>query len=333
MHIQDGYLSTQVCLATGVISAGAFGYSLHRMKDSLADRTVPMTGMMASLVFAGQMINFPIGLPVSGHLMGGVLAAAILGPYAGCVAITLVLVAQWALFSDGGLVALGANVLHMAVLGSIGGYAVMSSIRKLCGGGVRGIVAGSVAAAWLTVLAAAAAFCFEFRLSHASTDFEFANVFTLMVSLHSLIGIGEALITGFVVSLILQQRPDLIYREESAVVPSVESGSAIGTAKDIGRFLTAIMVIALAIGAFASPFASDLPDGLDSVAQKFSLPESQNRIGGWFEDYDQMPLGAWQRWSLSLSGIVGCVTVFAAALLIGRAAGIRTKPEHSTATG
>jgi cobalt/nickel transport system permease protein len=312
MHIQDGYLSTQVCIATGAISAAAFGYSLHRMQDSLADRTVPMTGMMGSLVFAGQMINFPIGLPVSGHLMGGVLAAAILGPYAGCVAITLVLVAQWALFSDGGLLALGANVLHMAVLGSIGGYAILATIRKLCGGGARGTVAGAVAAAWLSVLAAAALFCLEFRLSHASADFEFANLFTLMVSLHSLIGIGEALITGFVVSMILQQRPDLIYDEESETDAS----------RGVGRFVTAAMVIALAIGAFASPYASDLPDGLDSVAQQFSLPEAEQGTSGWFDDYDQVPLGDWQTWSLSLSGIVGCVTVFAAAMLIGRTAGL-----------
>jgi cobalt/nickel transport system permease protein len=318
MHIQDGYLSTQVCLATGAVSAGAFGYSLHRMKDSLADRTVPLTGMMASLIFAGQMINFPIGLPVSGHLMGGVLAAAILGPYAGCVALTLVLVAQWALFSDGGLVALGANVLHMAVLGSIGGYAIMTSIRKLCGGGIRGTVAGAVIAAWLCVLAAAALFCLEFRLSHASTEFDFANVFTLMVSLHSLIGIGEALITGFVLSMILQQRPDLVHYEVTE--PS--------TRPDLGRFLIAAMVVTLAIGAFASPFASSLPDGLDSVAEKFSLPESENTAGGWFDDYDQIPLGAWQSWSLSLSGIVGCITVFSAAMLIGRTARIGPKVDE-----
>ena len=312
MHIQDGYLSTQVCLATGVIAAGAFGYSLHRMKDSLADRTVPMTGMMGSLVFAGQMINFPIGLPVSGHLMGGVLAAAILGPYAGCVAITLVLVAQWALFSDGGLIALGANVLHMAVLGSIGGYAIMSTIRKLCGGGSRGTIAGSIVAAWLCVLAASAFFCLEFRLSHSAEEFEFGSIFTLMVSLHSLIGIGEALITGFVVSLILQQRPDLIYEEHATT-----------QVRSVGRFGLAMLVVVLAVGAFASPFASQLPDGLDSVAQKFRLPESDSQVSGWAADYDQMPLGKWQRWSLCLSGIVGCSTVFLAALLIGRAPGIR----------
>ena len=155
MHIPDGFLSNEVCIATSVVSLGAVAYSLHRMKDSLADRTVPLTGMMGSLIFAGQMVNFPIGLPVSGHLMGGVLAAAVLGPWAGCVAMTMVLVAQWALFSDGGLTALGANVLHMGVVGSMGGYAVLSGIRRLLGNGRRGSVTGAVVAAWLSVMAAA----------------------------------------------------------------------------------------------------------------------------------------------------------------------------------
>lgn len=106
MHIQDGVLSPVVCAATGAISLGAVSYSIHRLKQSVGDRTIPLTGMMAALVFAGQMINFPIGAPVSGHLLGGVLAATVVGPWAGCVAMTLVLFVQWALFSDGGLFAL-----------------------------------------------------------------------------------------------------------------------------------------------------------------------------------------------------------------------------------
>ncbi|NOX56391.1 MAG: energy-coupling factor ABC transporter permease, partial [Planctomycetes bacterium] len=139
MHIPDGVLSTEVCVATGVVSAGAVGYSLHRMKTALADRTIPLTGMMAALVFAGQMVNFPLGVvPVSGHLLGGVLSAAVLGPWAACVAMTMVLVVQCILFADGGLMALGANVLHMAVVGGLGGYAVYVVIRRWLGGGARG---------------------------------------------------------------------------------------------------------------------------------------------------------------------------------------------------
>ena len=329
MHIQDGYLSTGVCLATGAISLGAVGYSLHRMKDSLGERTVPLTGMMGSLIFAGQMVNFPIGLPVSGHLMGGVLAATVLGPWAGCVALTLVLVAQWALFSDGGLLALGANVLHMAVLGSIGGYAVMATVRKLSGGGLRGTVAGSVVAAWLTVLAAAAVFCLEFRLSYSAAEFEFGNIFTLMVTLHALIGVGEAIITGFVVSVIYQQRPDLL--------ETPQTSSDAGVPGAIGRFTAAGLVCALAVAAFAAPFASSLPDGLDSVSERFRITASDEAIAGVFEDYDQIPMSGWQSVSVSVAGIGGSLIVFAAAVLIGRALPVHgpavTTPAMAEASG
>ena len=316
MHIQDGTLSTPVCLAAGAASLAAVGYCLRRMNghdgSSLADRTVPLTGMMASLVFAGQMINFPIGLPISGHLMGGVLAAAVLGPWAGCVAITLVLFVQWALFSDGGLFALGANVLHMAVIGSIGGYAVMSSVRKLLGGGFRGTVSGAVVAAWLSVLAAAALFCMELRFSWASTDFEFGSVFALMVTLHAIIGIGEALITGFVVSLVFQQRPDLIYGTGS-------TGTRPAGTHEFARFVGAGLVVTLAVGAFLSPFASTLPDGLETVAEEFSLPASESPVSGLFGGYDQLPLpvSKWERVSVSVAGVGGAVAVFAIAMLLG----------------
>src|SRR3974390_2955433 len=118
MHIRDGILSPEVCAAAGLISLAAVGYSLRKLRTDLEDRAVPLTGMLAAVVFAGQMVNFPlIGLPVSGHLLGGVLAATVLGPWAGCLAITLVLVVQAVLFNDGGLVSLGANILNMAVVG------------------------------------------------------------------------------------------------------------------------------------------------------------------------------------------------------------------------
>lgn len=322
MHIQDGYLSTEVCIATGAVSLAAVAYSLRRMKGSLADRTVPLTGMMGSLIFAGQMINFPIGLPVSGHLMGGVLAGTILGPWAGCLAVTLVLVAQCALFSDGGLVALGANVLHMAVLGSIGGYAVMSAIRRFSGGGLRGTVGGAVVAAWLSVMAAAALFCLEFRLSYAGSSFDFRNIFVMMVTLHALIGIGEALITGFAVSVILRQRPDLIH---DSAHPTVST--------ETSRFLAAGLVCSLAVAAFLSPMASGLPDGLDSVAGHFSIHASDDSVAGIFSDYDGIPIPGWQKLSVSIAGIGGALIVFAAAILLGRVLPPQQQPSVVEASG
>lgn len=308
MHIPDGYLSVEVCAVTAAVSAAATGYSIHRMRDSLADRTVPLTGMMASLVFAGQMVNFPVGTGVSGHLMGGVLAATVLGPWAGAVAISLVLVTQWALFSDGGLTALGANILHMAVIGSIGGYAIMATVRKWFGQTPRGTIIGAVVAAWFSVMAAAALFCLEFRLSHHTADFNFRNLFTLMVSVHALIAIGEAIITGLVLGVIVRQRPDLLYSPLPATTHSA----------GLVRFLVAGVTLALAVGAFLAPFASSLPDGLDSVASRLSFPEAPSVVPGAFPDYSEIPLRSWQTLSVSIAGIGGTIVVFVAAVLLGR---------------
>ena len=308
MHIPDGFLSNEVCLVTAAAAAGAVGYSLSRIKGELAERTIPLTGMMGSLIFAGQMINFPIGLPVSGHLMGGVLAGVILGPWAGCIALTMVLVAQWALFSDGGLTALGANILHMAVLGSIGGYAVTAAIRRRFKCRVRGTVIGSVIAAWLSVMAAAALFCVEFRLSHDPGEFRFRNIFTLMVSFHALIGIGEALITAVVVNVVLHHRPDLVFGLRAEASQS----------RPLPQFLGAGLIVALAVAAFASPFASEFSDGLEAVAEEESVAASEDGVAGVFADYDAIPLGDWQSLSVSAAGVVGVLSIFALSLLMTR---------------
>lgn len=321
MHIPDGFLSTEVCAATTALSLGAVGYSLHKLKDSLADRTVPMTGMMAALVFAGQMVNFPL-IGTSGHLIGGVLAAAILGPWAGCLALTLVLFVQCLLFGDGGIISLGANILHMGVVGAIGGYAIYSAIRRFLGRTGSATIVAAVVASWVTVMAAAALFCLEFRLSQSAEEFEFLNAFTLMVTVHSAIGIGEALITGVIVSFVLKQRPDLLYSSET-------NGSVfIG----LRRVFAAGMIFALAIAAFLSPFASSLPDGLESVAMRTGIDElERNTIHSPLADYDISVLTeSWPILSVSLAGIVGTGSVLVIALLLGRA--FRLRPSLADAT-
>lgn len=308
MHISDGVLSGEVCVATGLLAAGAVGYSLHRLKDSLTDRTIPLTGMMASLVFAGQMVNFPIGGPVSGHLLGGVLAAVVLGPWAACVAIALVLFVQMALFNDGGWTVLGANVLNMSVVGSLGGYAVYAALRRACGGGFAGTVIGAVVAAWLSVLAGAALFCAEFRLSFRGADYDFQHVFMLMTLFHSGIGIGEAIITGSVISFVHAQRPDLLY------LPASES-PLLAT---IGRTMAAGVIAALAVAAFLAPFACGAPDGLNAVAQQDFAERVQPGAPLLLDGYKVPQLGAdWQAVSVSVAGVGGTLAVLASALLLG----------------
>jgi len=318
MHIVDGVLSPEVCAVTAAASLGAVGYSIHRLKDSLADRTIPMTGMMASLIFAGQMVNFPIGGPVSGHLLGGVLASVLLGPWAGCLALTTVLIVQHFFFADGGLLSLGANVLHMGVVGSIGGYGVYLVIRRLLGNGSRGIVVGAVIASWVSVMAAAALFCVEFRLTYRAADYDFTRIFALMVSFHSVIGVGEALITGSVIGFVLRHRSDLIYTSNSPAKWGQFSASV----------AAAGVACALAVAAFLAPFASDAPDGMNAAlpeslqagepAESASLfPLQDYRIPAPFKGWERA--AGWEKLSVSLAGILGCATVFVIALSLGHA--------------
>ena len=284
--------------------------------------------MMAALVFAGQMVNFPIGAPVSGHLLGGVLAATVVGPWAGCIAMTLVLFVQWALFSDGGLFAFGANVLHMAVIGAWGGHAVRLLVQRLVGDSRKGIVVGSVVAAWCSVMAAAALFCLEFRLSWPAGEVDFSKVFAWMVSFHSLIGVGEALITGAAISFVLNQRPELIWRMGTLarLSPNEQCEERGKSAQptivtSVTGTLVAGLVIALAIAAFLAPFASEFPDGLEAVFEKLNLTEFNltGSVSGLFEDYDKVPVAGWQTIAVSIAGIGGTLAVFGVAMLLGKA--------------
>ena len=313
MHIRDGILSPEVCLATGLISLAAVGYSLRKLRVDLEDRAVPLTGMMAAVVFAGQMVNFPlIGLPVSGHLLGGVLAAVVLGPWAGCLAITLVLLVQAVLFNDGGLMSLGANVLNMAVLGAWGGYAIYSALRKCFGNQLVSAVPAAIIAAWLSVLAAASLFCVEFGFSAGSNEFSLRGIFTLMVLYHALIGVGEALITGTILSFVLSRRPDLIPAAPSA-----------GPLSNLGRFTFAGLVCALAVASVLAPLKSDFPDGLDKVVESTGMDVlSLDRPPLVLDGYEiPLPSGIdWSTASTALAGILGTIVVFAMAVLLGKAA-------------
>ena len=313
MHIRDGILSPEVCAVTGLLSLAAVGFSLRKLRLDLEDRAVPLTGMLAAVVFAGQMVNFPlIGLPVSGHLLGGVLAAAVLGPWAGCLAIALVLIVQAVLFNDGGLLSLGANVLNMGVVGAWGGYAVYDTVRRWLGKSATSAVPAAVVAAWLSVLAAAALFCMEFGLSTGSKEFSLRGIFTMMVLYHALIGVGEALITGSILSFVLVRRPDLISAPAtSAAIPTV------------GRFVVAGMVAALAAAAFLAPMKSEFPDGLDKVAETAGFESRKvERDGLVLNDYEVPVAGifGWSTAATSLAGLLGTCVVFTMAVALGGAA-------------
>lgn len=273
MHIPDGFLDPMVLAATAALALIGIALALGRLKRQVEDRLVPLLGVTAAGIFAGQMVNFPLfGLPVSGHLLGGVLAAVVLGPWGGALSLTAVLIIQCLLFGDGGVTALGANVVNMALIGSLGGYGVYAVLRRALAG-PQGTVMAAVVASWLIVPWAGLAFAVEMS---AGGELKFAPLATLMLSYHVLIAFGEALLTGSAVAWLLRVRPELIYEGAAHDHPT----------RRWGGVAAAGLSMALAIAAFGSPFASHFSDGLEAVAEQLGFLDKQVAVAfAPFPDY------------------------------------------------
>ena len=192
MHLTDGFLNATTCAATGALAGGAIAWAVRKTRVDVGDRIVPLTGVMSACVFSAQMINFPIVGGTSGHLLGGVLAAIVLGPWGAALAMTVVLIVQCFLFYDGGVTVLGANILNMAIVAPVCGYVVYRLVRALVRG-PAGDVAGAVVAAWISVEIAAGLCALELWWSGTYT---LATILPAMLVIHSFIGIGEALDYG-----------------------------------------------------------------------------------------------------------------------------------------
>jgi cobalt/nickel transport system permease protein len=206
MHIPDGFLSPPVFVSCWVVALGTLSYALKKTKEILKDKMVPLMGVMAAFIFAAQMLQFPVLGGTSGHLLGGVLAAVILGPYAGSVILTLVLTVQCFIFQDGGLTALGANIFNMAVVGTIFGYYLYIVLRKTLT--PKKMLVAIFISSWCSVVIAATFCALELAISGISP---LKIVLPAMVFMHVFIGIGEAAITTSIISFLLKVRPDLIY--------------------------------------------------------------------------------------------------------------------------
>jgi cobalt/nickel transport system permease protein len=207
MHLPDGFLSVSVWVPAWVLSLGGVGYSIRKATQTLKDRTVPLMGVMSAFIFAAQMVNFPVIGGTSGHLLGGVLAAVMLGPYAGAIVLVCVLLVQCLIFQDGGLTALGANVLNMALAGPMGGYLVYKIISGRSGRRWA-VLAGTAVASWFSVVLAAAGCALQLALSGTSP---LAVVLPAMVGIHGVIGVGEAVMTTLMIGFVMNVRPDLLY--------------------------------------------------------------------------------------------------------------------------
>ncbi len=298
LHIPDGFLSLIVSLICWVITIVVIGTAISRTNKALGEKQIPLMGVMAAFIFAAQMINFPVAGGTSGHLLGGALAAIVLGPWAGMLVMTAVIAVQALLFQDGGLLVMGANIINMGLVTAAIGYGLYRSVS----GQSRAVKLGVAGvAAWLSVMAGALLTALQLWLSGTS---ELGIVIPAMLGVHALIGLGEAFITVSALAFIMQTRPDLL-------------GEGSESAKASRNWIYAGGIISLFV-VLLSPFASADPDGLERVAENLGfLGAGQSAPYEIIPDYTLPFLGE-TAISTILAGVVGIVVVGAIIMLIGR---------------
>ncbi len=216
MHVPDGFLDAPTSVATGVAAAAAIGVALRKARHELDDRTAPMAGLVATFVFAAQMVNFPVGLGTSGHLLGGALAAVLVGPWTGLLAVSVVLVVQALLLADGGVTALGTNITLLAVAGVVVGWLVFRGLQKVAPKRVGLVPVFAAVAAFVSVPAAALLFVGLYAVG-GTAPVPLDGLTVAMLGWHTAIGLGEAVITGLVVASVVAVRPDLVHGARPAL--------------------------------------------------------------------------------------------------------------------
>jgi cobalt/nickel transport system permease protein len=308
MHAPDGFLSPPTAFVTAVISFTVVGLALRQSKQQLADRAIPLGGIAAAFIFAAQMFNFPVAAGTTGHLLGGALAAILLGPSVGVVVVTIVVVVQALVFADGGVTALGYNVLNMAIVPAYGGYAAFRLFRKMFPASSGGVIGATGLAAWSSVVLSAMAFSIEW-LFGASAPVAFDDVFFAMVGVHGLIGIGEGLISALAVGAVMASRPDLVYGARDLGSSQLSDRRPMTTR----TLLVGGLLVALVFAGVVSQFAFDGPDGLESVAEDTGITASGTEhlsTDSPFADYATAGIDN-ERVSLAVAGVVGTLVTVA----------------------
>jgi cobalt/nickel transport system permease protein len=297
MHIPDGFLSGPVLAMCWGISLMVIVYAFLRVKRDMDERRIPLMGVVAAAIFAGQMLNFPVAAGTSGHLLGAALATILLGPWAAVLIMTIVAGAQALLFADGGIVALGANLLNMAVIGVFVAYTVYRAVQRISKGAKWGLFVGGFLAAWTSIFIAALAAALELAFSGTSP----ANLAVpAMALVHSVIGIGEGLITVGALAFVYAVRPDLVKTTDQKQV----GGKAVWIAG---------LLIAIAL-AVASPLASTHPDGLEFVAAQQGFLNKQQASSVQIIPNYVLPGVANKDAATIAAGILGVIVVFLVAL-------------------
>ncbi len=322
MHIPDGFLDLKTAVAAGGLTAlglyaGRFADAARGVEQGV--RRVSLLGLGAAFVFAAQMINFPVAGGTSGHLIGGVLIAILLGPAAAVTVMTAVVTVQCLLFADGGITALGANLFNMALVAPLGGYFVWAVLQRI--GRVRENVNASAVAAgiagWAGTMLAALSCAGQLALSGMAP---WSLVVPAMAGIHAVIGLGEGIITALIMRSVKQR---------GSLTAELENLSGAGRTS-VMPLLPVMFVVAAGLALFASPWACSWPDGLEAVAGNLGFEEraAEPVVAGLCPDYAIPALGS--TWGTILAGTFGAIVTALLVLAAGRFAARR---ERATVAG
>jgi len=287
-HIPDGFLNIPVLAGTAGASAAALTLAVRRSRATLGEREGPVLGAATAFVFAAQMLNFPLGIGASAHLLGAALVAVLLGPAGGMLVLFGVLLVQALLFQDGGIAALGANTFNIAVLGVGSAAAVFGALRAVLGPRPRAVALATAAAAWVSTALVGVAVALELALSGLVP---FRAALALVGGGHLLVGLAEAALTGMLVSVVLRARPEVLARhtERSNWTPV--------RAMALGAVILAVMVLAIVA-------ASSQPDVLEAALERVGLAGRGTAMAAPFPDYASPTGGPW------VAGVIGLVAAF-----------------------
>ncbi|MFG1625830.1 energy-coupling factor ABC transporter permease [Kribbella sp. NPDC049227] len=334
MHVPDGFFDAPTSVATGLIAAGAVGFSLQRANREIRETGPALAGLTAAFVFAVQMVNFPVGAGTSGHLLGGALAAALVGPWSAVLVMSTVLLVQGLLFADGGLTALGTNITLMGLITVLVGYFLTRAVLKALPRRVGSVVPAATLGALVSVPVAALTFTGLYAIGGA-VDIPLGKLATAMVGWHILVGIGEAVITAAVLSAVVATRPDLVYaarhlHKDLVLVDADGNTSTVApdrpiAAKPAGRSFGVGIAVTLVVAGGLSLFASAHPDGLEFVGAKLGFEtaaKSSAVAGSPLADYGVSGIGN-SEVSGALAGIIGVLVTIVLGLAIAKLASLR----------
>jgi cobalt/nickel transport system permease protein len=311
MHIPDGFLDAKTAIATTVFSVTGLGTALRHARQHLQSREIPLVGLTAAFIFVAQMLNFPVAGGTSGHLLGATLAMVLLGPSVAIIVMCSVLIIQAAIFADGGLLALGANIFNMAIVAPVSSYIIYKALRGLLRD-TRGQLISASVASWCAVVIASVFCAGELAWSGTAA---WNIVFPAMAGIHSIIGVVEGLITMLVLAAIAKTRPELLTDTSIIQLNRKENKPVL--------IYGAVIVIGLLL--LVAPFASQLPDGLDRVAQSLGFETKKIENMGFstpLKDYRfygiDSPVLSTIAAGLTGTGIVFAISFLLAGVLIPR---------------